>query len=70
MTIKELYKRTQKHNVSLSKALIENAEDLAACLDYFDLVDLIQAMAYVIHDQKLDGELMTELEDYTELLRD
>ena len=68
--IKELYKDTQKHNRNLSKALIESSEDLAARLDYFDLIELIQSMAYVIHEHNLDEALIKELKEYTKLLRD
>ena len=68
--IKELYKDTQKHNRNFSKALIESPEDLAARLDYFDLIELIQSMAYVIHEHNLDEALIKELKEYTKLLRD
>lgn len=70
MAIKELYQYAQKHNKRFSKALIESSEDLAARLDYFDLIELIHSMAYVIHDHKLDEALIKELKDYTKLLGD
>ena len=70
MIIKELYQDTQKNNRSFSKALIESSEDLAARLDYFDLIELIQSMAYVIHEHNLDEALISELKEYTKLLRD
>ena len=68
--IKELYKQAQKDNRHFSKALIESSEDLAAGLDYFDLIELLQSMAYVIHENDLDEALINELEEYTKLLRD
>lgn len=70
MLVKELYKNAQKHNVSFSKALIESSEDLAAHLDYFELIELLQSMAYVIHENDLDEALIKELKKYTKLLRD
>lgn len=70
MLVKELHKNAQKNNRSFSKALIESSEDLAARLDYFDLIELIQSMAYVIHDHKLDEALIKELKEYTKLLRE
>ena len=70
MIIKKLYKDTQKNNSSFSKALIESSEDLAAHLDYFDLIELIQSLAYVIHEHNLDEALINELKEYTKLLRD
>lgn len=68
--IKDLYKDAQKHNRNFSKALIESSEDLAARLDYFDLIELIQSLAYIIHEHDLDEALIQELKDYTKLLRD
>lgn len=68
--IKELYKNAQKNNRNFSKALIESSEDLVSRLDYFDLIELIQSMAYVIHEHDLDEALIQELKDYTKLLRD
>lgn len=70
MLVKELYKNAQKNNRNFSKALIESSEDLAARLDYFDLIELIQSLAYVIHEHDLDEALIQELKDYTKLLRD
>lgn len=70
MAIKELYQHAQKHNKSFSKALIESSEDLAARLDYFDLIELLQSLAYVIHDHKLDEALIKELKEYTKLLKE
>ena len=70
MLVKELYKQAQKNNRKFSKALIESSEDLAARLDYFDLIELIQSLAYVIHEHDLDEALIQELKDYTKLLRD